>query len=291
MFLRGLRVAFIQMAVGSDKKRNVIKAVEQIHKAKSKGAQLVALPECFNSPYGTKFFEEYSEDVPDGETCQALASAARETGLVVVGGTIPEKCDGKLYNTCTVWDDKGTLIAKHRKVHLFDIDIPGKITFVESEVLSAGDTLNTFTIGNLKVGLGICYDLRFEEMARVYANMGCNMLLYPGAFNMTTGPLHWELLARSRANDLQLFMGVISPARGSGAGYIAWGHSTLVDPWGKIIARAGHDDELLVADVDLSIVDEVRSQIPTTKQRRTDVYSTLYKETKPFDLAKSSSKM
>ncbi|XP_077290568.1 omega-amidase NIT2 isoform X2 [Arctopsyche grandis] len=275
MLSRGLRVAFIQLAVGPDKTKNIAKAVESIRNAKQKGAELIALPECFNSPYGTKFFNEYAEEIPKGATCQALSKIAGELGVVVVGGTVPERCDGKLYNTCTVWDTNGIMIAKHRKVHLFDIDIPGKMTFKESEVLTGGDTLNTFNIGGAKIGLGICYDLRFEEMARAYANMGCNVLLYPGAFNMTTGPLHWELLARSRANDLQLYMGIISPARDTGAGYVAWGHSTLVNPWGVVTAKAGHEEEILLADIDLTVVEEVRSQIPTRQQRRTDVYDTI----------------
>ncbi|XP_050495488.1 omega-amidase NIT2-A-like isoform X1 [Bombus huntii] len=126
---------------------------------------------------------------------------------------MPEIEGAKLYNTCTIWGPDGTLIARHRKAHLFDIDIPNKITFRESDSLSPGNSLTTFDVKGCKIGIGICYDIRFEEMARIYRNKGCQMLIYPAAFNMTTGPLHWSLLQRFRANDNQLYVACISPAR------------------------------------------------------------------------------
>lgn len=194
--------------------------------------------------------------------------------LYTVGGTIPEVEDNKLYNTCTVWNPQGKLVAKYRKMHLFDIDIPGGITFKESEVLAAGNELATFEIDNIKVGLGICYDIRFEELAKLYRQQGCELLVYPGAFNMTTGPLHWELLQRSRALDNQCYVFAISPARGE-KGYIAWGHSQVTDPWGKVVASAGNQEEILYADLDFGECDKIRQQIPIYSQRRTDVYNTV----------------
>ncbi|XP_061720199.1 omega-amidase NIT2 isoform X1 [Cydia pomonella] len=275
--LRGLKIALVQLAVGPDKSKNIARAVEEIHRAKQAGAQLVALPECFNSPYGTKFFDQYAEEVPMGETSRALSKAAAEAGVCVVGGTVPERCGEKLYNTCTVWDARGKLLAQHRKMHLFDIDIPNKITFKESEVLSAGDQLTTFEVYGVKIGLGICYDLRFQEMAHLMANKGCSLLIYPGAFNMTTGPKHWELLARARATDQQLWVALVSPARDEAAGYVAWGHSTLVDPWGAVVAKLDEKEGTLTGNIDLDTVEEVRSQIPIRSQRRTDIYDTIAK--------------
>ncbi|CAH2244679.1 jg1336 [Pararge aegeria aegeria] len=252
------KIALVQMKVGADKAQNIETAVREIHKAKSQGAHIVALPECFNSPYGTKWFPEYAEEVR-------------------VSGTVPERCGGALYNTCTVWDGSGKLLAQHRKMHLFDIDIPDKITFRESEVLSAGDQITTFEYQGVKIGVGICYDLRFSEMAHLMAKQGCSVLIYPAAFNMTTGPKHWELLAKARANDEQLWVALVSPARDTEAGYVAWGHSTLVDPWANVVAKLDEKPGTLLADVDLSIVEEVRSQIPVRVQRRTDVYDTVLK--------------
>ncbi|CAH2982291.1 unnamed protein product [Chilo suppressalis] len=274
---RGLKIALVQLAVGSDKAKNVAAAVQEIHKAKEKGAQLVALPECFNSPYGTKYFEEYAEEVPSGETSRALSKAAAEAGVCVVGGTVPERCGSRLYNTCAVWDSNGKLLAQHRKIHLFDIDIPNKITFKESEVLSPGDQLTTFQFNGIKIGLGICYDLRFCEMAHIMAKEGCSLLIYPGAFNMTTGPKHWQLLARARAVDNQLWVALVSPARDQTASYVAWGHSLLVDPWGAVTGQLEHVPDALHATIDLNTVEEVRSQIPIRMQRRTDIYDTVKK--------------
>ncbi|XP_039758233.1 omega-amidase NIT2 isoform X2 [Pararge aegeria] len=272
-FYKGFKIALVQMMVGADKAQNIETAVREIHKAKSQGAHIVALPECFNSPYGTK----YAEEVPSGATSRALSRAAAEARVCVVGGTVPERCGGALYNTCTVWDGSGKLLAQHRKMHLFDIDIPDKITFRESEVLSAGDQITTFEYQGVKIGVGICYDLRFSEMAHLMAKQGCSVLIYPAAFNMTTGPKHWELLAKARANDEQLWVALVSPARDTEAGYVAWGHSTLVDPWANVVAKLDEKPGTLLADVDLSIVEEVRSQIPVRVQRRTDVYDTVLK--------------
>ncbi|XP_034833538.1 omega-amidase NIT2 isoform X2 [Maniola hyperantus] len=277
MLRRGFKIALVQLSVGADKAKNVAAAVSEIHKAKQLGAQIVALPECFNSPYGTKFFSEYAEEVPSGATCRALSRAAAKAGVCVVGGTVPERCGDKLFNTCTVWDGSGKLLAQHRKMHLFDIDIPNKITFKESEVLSAGDQITTFEYQGVRIGVGICYDLRFGEMAHLMAKQGCSVLIYPAAFNMTTGPKHWELLARARANDEQLWVALVSPARDTEAGYVAWGHSTLVDPWANVVAKLDEKPGTLLADIDLSVVEEVRSQIPIRVQRRTDIYDTIIK--------------
>ncbi|XP_026749943.2 omega-amidase NIT2 isoform X2 [Galleria mellonella] len=280
MIKRGLKIALVQLSVGPDKAKNVEAAVREIHKAKEMGAQLVALPECFNAPYGTKYFSEYAEEVPGGGTSAALSAAAAAARVCVVGGSLPERCGPRLYNTCTVWGPAGELLAKHRKVHLFDIDIPDKITFRESDVLSPGDQITTFEYGGIKIGLGICYDLRFPEMAQIMADQGCSLLVYPGAFNMTTGPRHWEVLARARASDLQLWVALVSPARAAAADYVAWGHSLLVDPWGQPAATLGHEPDTLLADIDLNTVEEVRSQIPVRRQKRNDIYEIVHKTNK-----------
>lgn len=272
---RSLRFGVLQLKVGKNKRENVENAIRGIlNMVKESKPRVIALPECFNCPYGTKYFGEYSESIPDGYTCQILSHVAKEQGIYLIGGTIPEKDNGAIYNTCTVWSPTGDLIGKHRKMHLFDIDIVGGVRFKESEVLSAGNDFTMVNIDGVKVGIGICYDIRFEEMARIYRNEGCEILVYPGAFNMSTGPLHWELLARSRANDNQLFVAVVSVARDESADYIAWGHSMIVDPWGKVVDRLNEKEGLFVVDMDLSLTEKVRQQIPTSFQRRTDIYST-----------------
>ena len=271
------RLALVQLAVTASKADNLSRAAKLIKEAASKGAKVVALPECFNSPYGTSYFPEYAEKIP-GPSTETLMKVAKENSIFLIGGSIPEEDDGKLYNTCTVYNPEGNMVAKHRKVHLFNIDIPGKIRFQESETLSPGNTFTTFETPFGKFGVGICYDIRFAELGQIYAKEGCSVLIYPGAFNMTTGPAHWELLQRARALDNQVFVATVSPARDEKASYIAWGHSTVVSPWGEIIATTEHEEAIVYTDIDLKMVDNVRNQVPVTSQRRHDLYEVARKD-------------
>jgi len=266
------RLALIQLAVGANKAENVERAVGKIKEAVNKGAQVVSLPECFNSPYGTQYFAGYAEPVPDGPSCLALKDAAKQNKVYLIGGSIPESNGGKLYNTSTVWCPMGNLLATHRKIHLFDIDVPGKITFKESDALSPGNSLTTFKTPWCDIGVGICYDIRFAEMAQLYAQKGCKLLVYPGAFNMTTGPAHWELLARARAMDNQVYVAVPSPARDEKATYVAWGHSSIVNPWAEILSKASSEEEIIFADIDLDYLESIKMQIPIGFQKRNDLY-------------------
>nr|CAH7731365.1 unnamed protein product [Callosobruchus chinensis] len=160
------RSALLQLQVCEDRLKNLERAANLIQQAKHLEAKLVALPECFNSPYGTKFFEEYAETIPNGPTCDMLSKAAKENNIFLVGGTFPEKDNNKFYNTCTVWNPDGQLIAKYRKMHLFDIDL---------EITSGQNIIEmNFRFQGIKVGLGICYDLRFEELAKLYRLMAVN---------------------------------------------------------------------------------------------------------------------
>nr|XP_006130749.1 omega-amidase NIT2 [Pelodiscus sinensis] len=270
--MANFRLALIQHHVSAVKSDNLNKACGLVKQAAAQGAKIVALPECFNSPYGTKYFPEYAEKIP-GESTQKLSEVAKECGIYLIGGSIPEKDAGKLYNTCTVFGPDGTMLAKHRKIHLFDINVPGKIRFQESETLSPGDSFSVFDTPYCKVGLGICYDIRFAELAQIYTQKGCQLLVYPGAFNMTTGPAHWELLQRGRAVDNQVYVATASPARDERASYIAWGHSTVVNPWGEVIAKAGTEETIIYTDIDLTKLAEIRQQIPLHAQKRIDLYS------------------
>ncbi|PHT94769.1 Omega-amidase NIT2, partial [Capsicum annuum] len=194
-------IGLCQLAVTSDKERNIVHARAAIEEAAEKGAKLVVLPEIWNSPYSNDSFPIYAEDIdagPDASPSTAMLSeVAQLLKITIVGGSIPERSGDKLYNTCCVFDADGKLKAKHRKIHLFDIDIPGKITFKESQTLTAGETPTVVDTEVGRIGIGICYDIRFQELAMLYAARGAHLICYPGAFNMTTGPLHWELLQRA----------------------------------------------------------------------------------------------
>ncbi|ODH27667.1 hypothetical protein ACO22_04128 [Paracoccidioides brasiliensis] len=282
-----LKLALVQLASGADKALNLRHARNKVLEAANSGASLIVLPECFNSPYGTQYFSKYAETLspspPSKEqspSFHALSALASETKAYIIGGSIPEFApeSNKYYNTSLVFSPTGALIATHRKTHLFDIDIPGKITFKESEVLSAG---NKITIVDLpeygKVGLAICYDVRFPESAMIAARRGAFLLVYPGAFNLTTGPLHWSLLGRARAVDNQVYVALCSPARDMNASYHAWGHSLVADPKAEILKEAGEAEEIVYADLNPKAIEEMRKGIPIYNQRRFDVYPDISK--------------
>ena len=284
-----LRVALCQFPVTNEKDVNHRTASDYIDRAASSGAKLCVLPEVWNSPYATAAFPEYAERLPEvGEAPEEekapsavlLRDKAAEHGLWLVGGSVPEEYDGNYYNTCLVFDPDGKIVAKHRKVHLFDIDVPGKITFFESDTLSPGNSYSHFETPFGTVGVGICYDIRFAEYAMVLCrDHNCRILVYPGAFNLTTGPAHWELLQRARANDNQCYVLTASPARsdapkeeGKYPHYSAWGHSTATSPWGDVVATTDEKEGIVIADLDLSKVEEVRKSIPILQQKRPDLY-------------------
>ncbi|KAI9499171.1 carbon-nitrogen hydrolase [Zychaea mexicana] len=274
------KLALIQLKGSPDKQANLAKARAQVLQAANQGANVVVLPECFNSPYGTNFFPEYAEVLKTSPSVDMLSGVAKEAGVYLFGGSIPERDESdkdKLYNTLTVYDPSGKMIATHRKVHLFDIDVPGKIRFIESETLSAGDSLTLVDTKYGRIGAGICYDIRFPEMAMVAARKGCVAMLYPGAFNMTTGPMHWELLQRARAMDNQMYVAACSPARDGSASYVAWGHSTVVDPKGAVIATCDEKETIVYADIDPEEVQSIRRNIPLYSQRRFDIYGDVAK--------------
>ncbi|KAK5678510.1 Omega-amidase nit3 [Elasticomyces elasticus] len=242
-----LKLALVQLAAGADKSANLSHARGKVLEAAANGAKLVVLPECFNSPYGVKYFAKYAETLlPSPPTKEqspsfhALSDMAKEAKAYLVGGSIPEYSEEtkKYYNTNLTFGPDGKLLATHRKVHLFDIDIPGKITFRESEVLSPG---NKVTIVDLpeygKVGIAICYDVRFPELAMIAARKG-----------------------------------LCSPARDMEAEYNAWGHSMVVDPNAGIMAELEDKEDTVYAKLNNENIEETRKGIPIYTQRRWDVY-------------------
>jgi omega-amidase len=216
-------------------------------------------------------------------TTAALSEAARENGVWLLGGSYPEvdPNNGRVYNTSVVFDPRGEIVATHRKVHLFDIDIPGGQYFKESDTLSGGAQMTTFDTPWCRMGLAICYDVRFPELSMLMRDAGCDVLLFPAAFNVTTGPLHWELLLRARAVDNQVYVAAISPARSEDSNaYQAWGHSSIIDPWGKVAAggdAVAEGSGTIVSEIDLDAIASIRQSIPVSHQKRHDVYTKVAK--------------
>jgi len=272
-----VRIALCQMNVVDDKKANLKKAGSLIADSADRNADFIVLPEMFNCPYSNDKFVEYGENEHDSCTLNTISQLAESYNVYILAGSIPEREGDKLYNTSYLFDKTGSIIAKHRKMHLFDIDVKGRITFKESDVLTAGDD---FTIADTdfgRIGIGICYDVRFVELARIMAEKGAEILFYPGAFNQTTGPAHWELLFRSRALDNQVFCIGVAPALNIDASYHSYGHSIAVNPWGEVIAQAGEKEELVICEIDLSEIKKVREELPVLKNKRKDLYEVIEK--------------
>ncbi|MEW9122765.1 MAG: carbon-nitrogen hydrolase family protein [Thermotaleaceae bacterium] len=265
------KVGICQMLVKEEKENNLKHAEEMIREAASNGSKWVVLPEMFNCPYENRYFPEFAEAYP-GPTTTLLSNLAGELGIFLVGGSIPEKEGDHIYNTSYTFDNTGALIGKHRKVHLFDIDVAGGIRFKESDILSPGGEVTVVHTAEASVGIAICYDMRFPEIMRLMAIEGAQIIILPAAFNMTTGPVHWELSARARALDNQVFFIAASPARNLEATYHAYGHSMIVNPWGTVIAEADEEETILYGEVDLSIVEKVRRELPLLEHRRVDLY-------------------
>lgn len=265
-------ISVIQMKVEATKEESLTSAIRKIEKAAASGADFAVLPEMFSCPYETSNFPLYAEK-EDGKSTAALSEAARKNNIYLIGGSIPELSDdGKVYNTSFVFDRDGKQIAKHRKVHLFDIDITGGQHFRESDTLTAGDQITVFPTEFGNMGLCICYDIRFPEIFRVMADKGAILVFCPAAFNRTTGPKHWDLLFCSRAVDNQIFMVGAAPAADETASYISYGHSVIVSPWGEILGEEGEGEGILSRTIDLSEIEKVREQLPLLLHRRKELY-------------------
>ncbi|MBP1736431.1 MAG: putative amidohydrolase [Oscillospiraceae bacterium] len=267
-----LRVAQLQLPVAEEKMKNVERAAAYLERACREGIDLAALPEMFCCPYQTKNFPRYAEP-EGGEVWTACSELARRHQIYLSAGTMPEADgSGRIYNTAYVFDREGRQIAKHRKMHLFDINVRGGQRFAESETLTAGNVVTVFETEFGTMGLCICYDFRFPELARLMTLRGAKVILVPAAFNMTTGPVHWELMFRSRALDNQVYALGTAPARDEGAGYISWGHSIAVGPWGDVISQADEREAVTISRLELDTVSQVRDQLPLLRHRRTDIY-------------------
>lgn len=272
----GFKIAICQMMVSEDKEKNVEKAESMIREAAEKGAKVVVLPEMFNCPYENKYFPLYAETYP-GKTTERLSLLTSEMEIYLVAGSIPEQEGDIIYNTSFIFGPKGKLIGRHRKMHLFDIDVEGKIRFKESDTLGYGEDITVVDTDFGKMGVAICYDMRFPELMRLMALEGAEVIIVPAAFNMTTGPAHWDITIKARALDNQVYFVAASPARNMEASYHAYGHSSIVSPWGDVIAQANAQETILYGEIDLELVKKVRRELPLLQHRRTTLYDVVKK--------------
>lgn len=262
-----------QLGVVNDKAVNIAKARRMIAEAAAGGSRLVVLPEMFNCPYQSELFPVYAEVYPEGPTIAMLAECAAKHKIVLVGGSIPERDEqGHIYNTCFIFNEEGRLIGRHRKVHLFDVAIKGGTVFQESKTLTAGEAMTVVETSLGTIGVGVCYDVRFPELARAMVLKGAEILVYPGAFGPVTGPAHWELLMRARAVDNQAYVIGAAPALNAAAEYKAYGHSLIADPWARVLTIANEEETVLMGKIDKRTLARVREELPLLQHRRPELY-------------------
>lgn len=270
-------VALVQMQVGQDVKSNLGKMEKMVEQAASAGAQVVVLPEMFCCLYQTESFLRYNEPV-NGQIWSALKETARRNKVYLIGGSMPEDgMDGHIYNTCFSFDPQGEQIGRHRKVHLFDVDIKNGMRFKESDTFTSGKELTILETPFGRLGIMICFDIRFPEWSRLLSLSGAEVIIVPAAFNMTTGPAHWQMSFKARALDNQVFMLGCSPARDETGPYVSYGHSIIAAPWGNVLAELDENEGLLLCQIDLGSVKSIREQLPLLKSMRKDLYEDLLK--------------
>lgn len=265
-----MKIAAVQTVATPDVARNLEAAARLIGEAAGAGAQLVALPEYFCVMGRTDADKLTVAEAPGEGPIQAfLAAQARQHGLWLIGGTLPLRSatPGRARNACCVYAPDGTLAARYDKIHLFRFE-SGRESYDEARVLEAGSQPVAVQAGAWRVGLSVCYDLRFPELYRALCRPPCDLLSVPAAFTYTTGRAHWELLLRARAVENQCY--VLAAAQGGTHenGRRTWGHSMIVDPWGEVIAVRPEGEGVVLAEMDALRLAAVRQQLPALSHRR-----------------------
>lgn len=265
-----VRAGVIQMNAGLDLSRNLATAERLVRQAAAAGAQLIVLPELCTAYGPLRDVITLGEPIP-GPASALFASLAAELQVLLCAGSLCERAPdaARGFNTSLLFDAHGQLLAQYRKVHLFDIDIPGQVCSRESDFMQPGTQIKAVPTSLAVIGQAICYDLRFPELFRKLARQGMEVLLLPSAFTATTGRDHWETLVRARAIENQCFVLAANQYGAHGEKMASYGDSLIVDPWGHILARAPLDKEaVLIADLEATQLLQVRERIPALQHRR-----------------------
>ncbi len=266
-----MKIALLQTPVGFDKQENLDRACDAITLAAQNGAEMVILPEMFCCPYANRYFTVFAEPA-GGHIWQTMSRCAAQNGICLVAGSMPEQEGDRICNTAFVFGPDGTQLARHRKMHLFDVAFDNGQVFRESDTFSPGQEVTTFSFGGMTFGLCICFDMRFPELSRLMTLEGAQAIIVPAAFNMTTGPLHWETMFRQRAVDDQVYTIGVAPARDETGPYVSYANSMVCDPMGQVVTRADAQACILYTDLDPASVAGARRQLPLLSARRRDLY-------------------
>lgn len=263
-----MKVSLVQMNSAEDKARNLDDAERLVREVvAAERPDLVVLPEYFaflgeerEAIHGS------GEDVGEGPTARRFSALAAELGVTLHLGSMVEKSGNGHYNTTVVFGPQGQELARYRKMHLFDIDVPGGLSYRESDTISRGEEVVTYKVGDATVGCAICYDIRFPELFRGLRDAGADVIVLPAAFTLMTGKDHWEVLARARAIETQTYFLAVGQFGTHANGRKAcWGHSMAIDPWGHMIAQASDGVGTVTASLDLGRIAKVRQDVPVAQ--------------------------
>lgn len=272
-----VRVGLCQLDVAEQKERNLQRAAQLVAEAAAQHADFAILPEMFVCPFSNGNFRPNAE-APDGPTVHFLSNLAKKHGIYLVAGSIPELDGNNVYNTSYFFNRTGDVLGKHRKMHLFDAMFRDGSVYRKSDAISPGSQMTVVQTKFGPVGLAICFDIRFSELFRLMSLQGVRMIFHPAAFNLSTGPAHWDMSIRMRSLDQQCFMISCAPARNPACAYVSYGHSMIADPFGAVVTRMGTEEGVAVAQLDLSEIEVTRQALPIMRGRRTDVYNTVYRK-------------
>ena len=261
--------AAVQMSSGADRAINLARATALVRAAAERGARLVVLPEVFAWRGPREGERAQAESLP-GPTSAVLGALARDLDIYLCAGSLLEAVPGEQRpcNTSCVFDPRGELVARYRKLHLFDVDVPGGPSVRESETRAPGAEVVTVPSELGMFGLSICYDLRFPELYRRLVHAGAEVLLVPSAFTFPTGAAHWETLCRARAIENQCYLIAPDQTGTSPQGLADYGESCIVDPWGRVLARASAGEGIITAEIDLGYLARVRRDMPCLAHAR-----------------------
>ena len=268
-----IRVACVQMTSRTDKAANLETAERLVAQAAATGADVVVLPEKWNGIGDAAFYHESAEPLDGGDSVTAMSSWARTHGITLVGGSIVELREGreKRSNTSVVFDSDGQIVATYRKIHMFDVDVGG-VVYRESESEEPGEEAVVAEVEDWKLGLSVCYDVRFPELYRILALEGAQFVTIPAHFTTPTGKDHWHVLLRARAIENQLYVAAAAQVGETLPGKPAYGRSLIVDPWGLVLAQAPDEETVISAELELAPLRDIRTKLPSLANRQANAY-------------------
>jgi predicted amidohydrolase len=268
-----VRIACVQMTSRADKAANLEAAERLVSQAASTGADIVVLPEKWNGIGDAQVSHAIAEPLDGGESVAAMSGWARGHGITLVGGSITERREGreKLSNTSMVFDPEGQVVALYRKIHLFDVEVGG-VVYRESEAEEPGEEAVVAEVEDWRIGLSVCYDVRFPELYRILALEGAELVTVPAHFTTPTGKDHWHVLLRARAIENQLYVVAAAQVGETLPGKPAYGRSLIADPWGTIVAQAPDEETVIAAELDRAWLLNIRTKLPSLANRQAAAY-------------------